>query len=125
MKRWIRLAVLSFLCFSGMAYVSAFSETTLRAESSDMNSDLDEQSWLAGNPEDVAAVILHTNDVHVGFEDNIGYDGVALYKKELEKQYDHVLLIDAGDAIQGAPIGAISKGAEIIKMMNHDEPPRI
>ena len=29
-----------------------------------------------------------------------------------------MLLIDAGDAIQGGPIGAISKGAEIIKMMN-------
>ena len=27
-------------------------------------------------------------------------------------------LIDAGDAIQGAPIGAISNGAEIIRMMN-------
>ncbi len=74
-----------------------------------------------GMPDDadqVAAVILHTNDVHVAFQDNIGYDGLALYQKELEKVYDHVLLIDAGDAIQGAPIGAISKGAEIIKMMN-------
>ena len=75
----------------------------------------------AGMPEDaeqVAAVILHTNDVHVSFQDNIGYDGLALYKKELEAVYDHVLLIDAGDAIQGAPIGSISKGTEIIKMMN-------
>jgi len=75
-------------------------------------------AYSAGNPEDVAAVILHTNDVHVAFQDNIGYDGLALYKKELEEQYDHVLLIDAGDAIQGAPIGAISKGAEPIRMMN-------
>ena len=68
--------------------------------------------------EQVAAVILHTNDAHVAFEDNIGYDGLALYKKELEAVYDHVLLIDAGDAIQGAPIGSVSKGAEIIRMMN-------
>ncbi|MBP5245481.1 MAG: bifunctional metallophosphatase/5'-nucleotidase, partial [Clostridia bacterium] len=60
----------------------------------------------------------HTNDVHVGFQDNIGYDGLALYKKELESQYEHVLLVDAGDAIQGAALGAVSKGAEIIKMMN-------
>lgn len=76
------------------------------------------ENWLAGDPAQVAAVILHTNDVHVAFQENIGYDGLALYKKELEAQYDHVLLIDAGDAIQGAPIGAISKGIEIIKMMN-------
>ena len=38
-------------------------------------------AYSAGNPEDVAAVILHTNDVHVAFQDNIGYDGLALYKK--------------------------------------------
>ena len=42
-------------------------------------------------------------------------------QKELESQYDHVLLIDAGDAIQGAAIGAISNGKEIIKMMNQLE----
>ena len=73
---------------------------------------------MPDDADQVAAVILHTNDVHVAFQDNIGYDGLALYRKELEKIYDHVLLIDAGDAIQGAPIGSISKGAEVIKMMN-------
>ena len=74
--------------------------------------------YLAGDPEDIAAIILHTNDVHVGYQDNIGYDGLALYRRELESQYDHVFLVDAGDAIQGAIIGTISKGSEIIKMMN-------
>ena len=69
--------------------------------------------------EDVAAVILHTNDVHAGYEDNIGYDGLALYKKELENKYEHVYLVDCGDSIQGAPIGAISKGMEAIRFMNY------
>ena len=78
----------------------------------------DDAEFPAGNPEEVAAVILHTNDVHVGLEENIGYDGLALYKKEVEALYDHVLLVDAGDAIQGAAIGAMSKGEEIIKIMN-------
>ena len=121
MKYQIRLTfvLLLLLCFSGLTCVFADLETALPAESSESAADQDEQTYPAGNPEDVAAVILHTNDVHVGFEDNIGYDGLALYKKELEEQYDHVLLIDAGDAIQGGPIGAISKGAEVIKMMNH------
>ena len=77
-----------------------------------------EPAYPAGDPDEVAAVILHTNDVHVGLQDNIGYDGLALYKKEVEAQYDNVLLVDAGDAIQGAAIGAISKGSEIIKIMN-------
>ena len=77
-----------------------------------------ETAYPAGNPEEVAAVIVHTNDVHVSLDENIGYDGLALYLKELRADYDHVLLIDAGDAIQGGPIGVISKGADIIKIMN-------
>ena len=90
--------------------------TAVYASASDLVIDTE---YPAGNPEDVAAVILHTNDVHVGYQDNIGYDGLALYKKELEARYDHVLLVDAGDAIQGAALGAVSKGEEIIKMMNY------
>ena len=39
------------------------------------------ENWLAGDPAQVAAVILHTNDVHVAFQENIGYDGLALYKR--------------------------------------------
>ena len=105
MKKRIRLLICMFLCFSLMGCT--------------VNISFENNPEIpTDDPSDVSAVILHTNDVHVGFEDNIGYDGLALYKKELEKQYDHVLLVDAGDAIQGAPIGAISKGKEIIKMMN-------
>ena len=107
MKRsLLTLTVACLLAFSCLFSVFAF------ADAADAG---------VGTPDDaeqVAAVILHTNDVHVAFQDNIGYDGLALYKKELEEVYDHVLLIDAGDAIQGGPIGAVSKGLEIIKMMN-------
>lgn len=63
-------------------------------------------------------VILHTNDVHCGINDAIGYDGLMLYKKELLESYDHVLLVDAGDAIQGGPYGTVSKGKAIIDLMN-------
>ena len=76
-------------------------------------------AYLAGNPEEVAVVILYTNDAHTYYQSNIGYDGLALYKKELESQYDNVLLVDAGDAIQGTSIGSISKGIALIDMMNH------
>ena len=64
-------------------------------------------------------IILHTNDVHCGIEDKIGYDGLMLYKKELEKKYKHVLLVDAGDHIQGGTIGLLSKGKDIIDIMNY------
>ena len=66
-------------------------------------------------------IILHTNDVHCGIEDNIGYDGLSLYKKELQTKYKHVLLVDAGDNIQGGAIGLINKGKDIIDIMNHLE----
>ena len=31
-------------------------------------------------------IILHTNDVHCGIMDKIGYDGLMLYKNELKKK---------------------------------------
>ncbi len=63
-------------------------------------------------------VILYTNDVHCGIDVNIGYDGLALYKREMQEQYENVLLVDAGDAIQGMPVGTLSKGAYITRLMN-------
>ena len=68
------------------------------------------------NEEDI--VILHTNDVHCALNDNIGYDGLMLYKKELLKRYKNVLTVDAGDHIQGNAYGYLSKGIEIINIMN-------
>ena len=79
----------------------------------------EDAAYPAGDPDEVAAVILHTNDVHCALEDRIGYDGLALYRKELEELYGKVLLVDAGDAIQGSTIGSISKGAQIVKAMNY------
>ena len=63
-------------------------------------------------------VILYTNDVHCGIDENIGYAGLSLYKKEMKAQTPYVTLIDAGDAIQGAPIGTLSDGGYIIDIMN-------
>ena len=63
-------------------------------------------------------VILYTNDAHCGIDDNIGYDGLALYKREMQTVYDNVILADAGDALQGGTAGSISKGAYITELMN-------
>jgi 2',3'-cyclic-nucleotide 2'-phosphodiesterase (5'-nucleotidase family) len=63
-------------------------------------------------------IILHTNDVHCGIQDTIGYDGLMLYKKELKKKYKYVLTVDVGDHIQGDIIGLLSKGVDIISIMN-------
>ncbi|HWS29958.1 MAG TPA: bifunctional UDP-sugar hydrolase/5'-nucleotidase [Clostridia bacterium] len=63
-------------------------------------------------------VILYTNDVHCAVDESIGYAGLAAYKKQLEADGNHVLLADVGDAVQGAPIGTVSKGSIIIDIMN-------
>lgn len=74
-------------------------------------------------------VILYTNDVHNGVDQvknengyvsNIGYAGVAAYKKMMEKQYgkNYVTLVDAGDAVQGDAIGTLSKGQYLVDIMN-------
>ena len=63
-------------------------------------------------------IILHTNDIHCGITDNLGMDKVSQFKKDLKKQGHPVALVDAGDEIQGAPIGKLSTGESIIKVMN-------
>ena len=75
-------------------------------------------------------IILHTNDAHCqidqkknkdGIVTNIGYAGVLAYKKEMENLHgiNNVTLVDAGDAIQGGPIGTLSKGEYIVDIMNY------
>lgn len=63
-------------------------------------------------------VVLFTNDVHCGVDDNIGYAGLALYKQQMLAKTPYVTLVDAGDFVQGAPIGTLSKGAFIVDIMN-------
>ena len=64
-------------------------------------------------------VILYTNDVHCGIDDAIGYDGLMLYKREMEAIHKHVILADAGDSIQGGNPGTLTKGAAITELMNY------
>lgn len=63
-------------------------------------------------------ILLYTNDVHCGVEDNLGYAKVSQYKKDLMEINPNVILVDAGDSIQGAPIGKLSEGESIINIMN-------
>ena len=78
-------------------------------------------SGLTAFAEETAAkdvVVLYTNDVHCGIDENIGYAGLAAYKKAFAKAGYDVLLVDNGDAIQGGPVGTLSKGEYIIDIMN-------
>ena len=67
-------------------------------------------------PEEV--VILYTNDIHTYIDKNISYDVLAGLKAELQKTHKNVLLVDAGDHVQGTAYGSMDKGESIIKLMN-------
>ncbi len=62
-----------------------------------------------------AIVIMHTNDVHGGIS---GYAKVSALKQYYESQGAHVLLLDAGDFIQGDPTVSVSEGATAVELMN-------
>ena len=63
-------------------------------------------------------VLLFTNDVHCGVDDNLGYAGLAAYAKQLRAEGLQVMLVDAGDAVQGAAIGTLSNGEYLTDIMN-------
>ncbi|MBQ9634753.1 MAG: bifunctional metallophosphatase/5'-nucleotidase [Acidaminococcaceae bacterium] len=63
-------------------------------------------------------IILHTNDIHCGITDNVGIAKVSQYKKDLKKQGFAVAMVDAGDAVQGSPLGKLSGGEAIIRVLN-------
>lgn len=71
-------------------------------------------AWAA----DKEIVILHTNDMHCGVNDNLGLATVAQMKKDALQETPYVALVDAGDAVQGAPIGKLSRGEAVVRMMN-------
>ena len=83
-------------------------------------------TWAAEKSNDL--VVLYTNDVHcqvdqaknkdTGVLTNIGYAGVAALKKQMQAEYNNVLLVDAGDHSHGGPIGTLSKGAYLVDIMN-------
>lgn len=63
-------------------------------------------------------VILHTNDIHCGVRDNLGFAGLAQIKHDTLARTPNVALVDAGDAIQGAPLGKLSRGLAVVNIMN-------
>lgn len=62
--------------------------------------------------------ILFTSDVHCGVDSGFGYAGLVQIRDELEASGYQVILVDDGDFIQGAPMGAITEGEAIIDIMN-------
>ena len=60
-------------------------------------------------------VILYTNDVHCAIDD---YPVLAAYRAELMAQGKNVVVVDAGDAIQGEIVGSMTKGEAVVEIMS-------
>ena len=63
-------------------------------------------------------MILYTSDVHCGVDEGFGYAGLKQIRKSLEAKGYETILVDDGDSIQGANIGALDNGETIIGYMN-------
>ena len=66
--------------------------------------------------------VIYTNDVHCAVEADeengrLGYTAVAGLRDELAAEGYDVILVDAGDAIQGEAIGTLSYGAYLVDIM--------
>ncbi len=71
----------------------------------------------AEEPAEGDIVILYTNDVHTYIDKTLSYDNIADLKAALEAEGKTVILVDAGDHIQGTAYGSMDKGATIIELM--------
>ena len=76
------------------------------------------QPAVAEAKEEGSVAILYTNDVHTYIDNPLSYDVIASLKDQLEDSYESVILVDAGDHIQGTAYGSMDKGKTIIELMN-------
>ena len=69
---------------------------------------------FADEAEAETVTVLYTNDVHTYIDKDLNYTLAAMYRDTL----DNVLIVDAGDHIQGTAYGSMDKGRHIIDLMN-------
>ena len=65
--------------------------------------------------------ILYTNDVHTYIDKQspkLTYAAIAALKQSYQADGKNVLLVDAGDHVQGTAYGSMDEGETIIKLMN-------
>lgn len=64
---------------------------------------------------DADIIILYENDVHCAVDGYIKFSGL---KKELQQSNKYVAAVSSGDFLQGGYLGTISKGENIVRIMN-------
>ena len=92
------------------------------ADEQTVSGNPDEQT-VSGNPgvEGTKLVILHTNDMHGYMQASdtcLGIGAVAQLKKDYQQQGYDVLLMDAGDYLQGSSFANFTQGESVVEVMN-------
>ncbi len=117
MKQRQKLICMLFVCVLLTAMLVACGSKTPADTSAGTAEDVS-----GGEEEDLSGAgsiaVLYTNDVHTYIDGPLSYDVIASLKEELQAQYEHVLLVDAGDHIQGTAYGSMDCGESIIRLMN-------
>ncbi len=106
-------------------YAKSFPEATIDYYNSPLGANYssiygENRIMIVTEKPDQTSVILFTNDIHtyINNEEGLKYSNIAALKDELEAQGNKVLLVDAGDHIQGTAYGSMDRGETIIKLMN-------
>lgn len=64
------------------------------------------------------AFIIHTNDSHGHYSENLGFSAVSALVEDYESRGATVFLMDAGDAFQGTATTMLSHGSTTVEVMN-------
>ena len=64
-------------------------------------------------------VVLHTNDTHTHIDDGlVAFSEIAAEKARLEAEGENVILVDAGDYVQGTALGGFDAGKSVFGIHN-------
>ncbi|MEG2726014.1 MAG: bifunctional UDP-sugar hydrolase/5'-nucleotidase, partial [Eggerthellaceae bacterium] len=114
----------ALVCSVGFGAVNAWADTAtpasnqarLDTSAAPDNVATSDSAAAAGAASDIT--LFHTNDMHGYLQGNgakvVGIDKVAT----LLKTTPDAILVDAGDATQGAPLASLTKGAAAVELMN-------
>lgn len=119
-------------CSSGAGTSTSGQSTTEAPEAGQEGQTGTEGQTVSGNPgaqtasgnlgtEGTKLVILHTNDMHGYMQASdtcLGIGAVAQLKKDYQQQGYDVLLMDAGDYLQGSSFANFTQGESVVEVMN-------
>ena len=121
------ICLLMVLCLAGCGKNEATSEATQKESESVETAQPTTETETASTAEDV--YIVYTNDIHSYIYNTVKDDNdedvpglrmsnIAAMVKDMKAEGKQVLLVDAGDELQGDVYGAFDEGESVIELMN-------